>query len=186
MYIYIKNMVCTRCIMTVNQIFSEAGVENVDVEIGKVKLDDPLSTETMDMIHKRLNKVGFEIISDSKSRIIEEIRQVIINFVYHHSEPLRINFSAYLADKLNLDYNYLSALFSSAAGTTIEKYLIDLKIEHVKELLVYDEKNLSEIAFDMGYSSVAHLSGQFKRITGFTPTHFKTLGKQKRRPINEI
>jgi len=186
MDIHIKNMVCDRCIMTVKQIFGEAGFEHAAVEMGKVRLDDPPSTNDMDAIGNSLNKVGFEIISDSKTRIIEAIKNEIINFVYHHSEPLRINFSAYLADKLNLDYNYLSALFSSAAGTTIEKYLIDLKIERVKELLVYDEKTLSEIAYEMGYSSVAHLSGQFKRITGFTPSYFKTLGKQKRRPIDEI
>ena len=186
MEIHIKNMVCDRCIMTVKQVFREAGFENTDVEMGKVRLDELPSTADMDAIGKRLNKVGFEIISDSKSRLIEDIKKEIIDFVYHHSEPLTINFSAWLADKLHLDYNYLSTLFSSATGTTIEKYLINLKIERVKELLVYDEKTLSEIAYEMGYSSVAHLSGQFKRITGFTPSYFKTLGKQKRRPIDKI
>ncbi len=161
MEIYIKNMVCDRCIMSVRQIFGEAGFESADVEMGKVRLNDQPSTKDMDAIRNRLNKVGFEIISDAKTRLIEAIKKEIINFVYHHSEPLQINFSAYLTDKLNLDYNYLSALFSSATGTTIEKYMIDLKIERVKELLVYDEKTLSEIAYEMPNASYTNRWGQF-------------------------
>ena len=130
--------------------------------------------------------MGFEIIHDSKSRIIEEIKTVSINFVYQHNGENEINFSDYLTGRLNLDYPYLSTLFSSVEGTTIEKHLINLKIERVKELLVYDEKTLSEIAWELGYSSVAHLSGQFKKVTGFTPSYFKKLGEQKRKSLNDV
>ena len=186
MDIYIKNMVCDRCIMTVSQIFREAGFENARVEIGRVTVDEMPTEELMDTIQERLNRVGFEIIEDAKSRLIEDIKKVIIDFVYHHPESIQVNFSDYLADKLNLDYNHLSTLFSSVTGTTIEKYLINLKIERVKELLVYDEMTLSEIAYELGYSSVAHLSGQFKRITGFTPSWYKNLAEKKRKSIDKV
>ncbi|HKJ41735.1 MAG TPA: AraC family transcriptional regulator, partial [Sunxiuqinia sp.] len=134
----------------------------------------------------QLNKVGFELMNDSKSRLIEQIKKLTIDFVYHQQEKVKVNFSEYLIENLNLDYNYLSTLFSSVEGTTIEKHLISLKIERVKELLVYDEKTLSEIAWEMGYSSVAHLSSQFKKITGFTPSYFKKLGEQKRKSIDNV
>lgn len=186
MDIYIKNMVCDRCIMTVSQIFREAGSENAKVEMGRVTVNDTPSEEVMGNIRNRLKNVGFEIIEDAKSRLIENIKKVIIDFVYHHPNPLKINFSEYLAEKLHKDYNYLSTLFSSVTSSTIEKYLISLRVERVKELLVYDEKTLSEIAFEMGYSSVAHLSGQFKRITGFTPSWYKNLADKKRQSIDKV
>nr|NQU90285.1 helix-turn-helix transcriptional regulator [Bacteroidota bacterium] len=185
-HIYIKNMVCNRCILVVSEIFSDVGIANARVEMGKVIIDTPIDQEKHENLEIRLNKVGFEIINDSKSRLIEQIRKITIEFVYHHPEQIKVNFSDYLSDKLLLDYNYLSSLYSSVEGTTIEKHMINLKIERVKELLVYDEKTLSEIAFDMGYSSVAHLSGQFKRITGFTPSYFKKLGDQKLKSIDNV
>ena len=130
--------------------------------------------------------MGFETINDSKSRIIENLKNSAIDLIYNFPGDIKVNYSDYLSDKLCLDYNYLSTLFSSVEGTTIEKYMASLKIERVKELLVYDEMTLSQIADDMGYSSVAHLSGQFKKITGFTPTYFKKLGEQKRKSIDEV
>ncbi|MFB6341879.1 AraC family transcriptional regulator [Saccharicrinis sp. FJH62] len=186
MKIYIKNMVCNRCIMAVSGIFSDAGYSNAKVDMGKVSVDSEISDAEMQKIEKALNDTGFELISDARSRLIEQIKKLTIEYVYDGQGDKTQNFSDYLTDKLNLDYNYLSSLFSSVEGTTIEKHLISLKIERVKELLVYDEKTLSEIAFELGYSSVAHLSGQFKKVTGFTPSYFKNLGDQKRQSIDNI
>lgn len=186
MDIYIKNMVCNRCIMVVSQIFNEVGIKVADVRMGKVKTIEEIAPYKQEQLNNRLKIVGFEIINDSKRRLIEQIKNITIDYVYHPTGENKMNFSEYLIGKLNLDYPYLSMLFSSVEGTTIEKYIINLRIERVKELLVYDEKTLSEIAWEIGYSSVAYLSGQFKNITGFTPSHFKKLGNQKRKSINDV
>ena len=186
MDINIKNMVCNRCIMVVSQIFEEAGISVENIQLGKVKTSEEVEPDKLDYLNSRLKSVGFEIINDSKRRLIEKIKTATIDFVYNHDGEKEMNFSEYLTDKINLDYPYLSSLFSSVEGTTIEKHLINLKIERVKELLVYDEKTLSEIAWELGYSSVAHLSGQFKKVTGFTPSWFKKLGEQKRKSINDV
>jgi len=184
--INIKNMVCKRCIIVVSDIFRNEGIVDAGVEMGKVILKRPMGNIELENIEARLNKVGFEIISEAKIRLIEQIKKIIIDIIYQHPKSIKVNFSTYLTNKLHLDYNYLSSLFSSVEGTTIEKHMINLKIERVKELLVYDEKTLSEIAFDMDYSSVAHLSGQFKKVTGFTPSYFKKLREQKRKSIDEF
>jgi len=186
MDISIKNMVCNRCIMVVSQIFEEAKITTDNIKLGKVVTSDEVSPYELKQLNNNLKSMGFEIIDDSKSRLIEAIKNITIDYVYYHSEENSMNFSDYLTGKLNLVYPYLSSLFSSVEGTTIEKYMINLKIERVKELLVYDEKTLSEIAHEMGYSSVAHLSGQFKKITGFTPTYFKNLRDQNRKSIHEL
>jgi AraC family transcriptional regulator len=186
MNISIKNMVCSRCSMVVSNIFHEAGIQNANVQLGKVVTIDPIPVKKLELINIQLKEVGFEIINDHMSQLIEQVKNISIDLVYNRKEDIKVNFSDYLADKLNLDDNYISTLFSSIEGTTIEKYMINLKIEHVKELLVYDEKTLSEIAFEMGYSSVAHLSSQFKKVTGFTPSHFKEIGDSKRKTIDEI
>ena len=186
MDIYIKNMVCNRCVMVVSTIFKEAGIDNANVQLGKVTAKNQIDAEIFKQVEIRLKEVGFEIINDSKSQLIEQIKTESINYVYQNKWDEKLNFSDYLVDKFHLDYPYLSTIFSSIEGTTIEKYLINLKIERVKELLVYDEKTLSEIAWEMGYSSVAHLSGQFKRITGFSPSHFKQIKEQKRKSINDV
>ena len=186
MDISIKNMVCNRCIMVVSQIFEEAKITTDNIKLGKVVTSDEVSPYELKQLNNNLKSMGFEIIDDSKSRLIESIKNITIDYVYHHSGENSMNFSDYLTDKLNLTYPYLSSLFSSVEGTTIEKYMINLKIEQVKELLVYDEKSLSEIAYQMGYSSVAHLSGQFKKVSGFTPTYFKNLKNKIRKPIHDI
>lgn len=186
MDIHIKNMVCQRCVMVVSEIFNEAGIAVEKVQLGKVKTTDQVNDETLQKLNKQLKSVGFEIINDAKSRLIEKIRNACIDYVYRHNGEHEENFSEYLTRRLNLDYPYLSSLFSAVEGTTIEKHLINLKIERVKELLVYDEKTLSEIAWELGYSSVAHLSGQFKKVTGFTPSYFKKLGEQKRSSIDDL
>ena len=186
MDINIKNMVCNRCIMVVSQIFNEAGIKVENIQLGKVKTTKEVDADKLDQINEKLKTVGFEIINDSKRRLIENIKTATIDYVYDHEGEHKINFSEYLVDKLHLDYPYLSTLFSSVEGTTIEKHLIQLKIERVKELLVYDEKTLSQIAWELGYSNVAHLSGQFKKVTGFTPSYFKKLGEQKRKSLNDV
>ena len=186
MDINIKNMVCNRCIMAVSQIFDNEGIKVEHIQLGKVKTSKEIEPEKLEHIGEKLKKVGFEIIHGSKSRIIEEIKTISIDYIYQHNGENEMNFSDYLTNKLNLDYPYLSSLFSSVEGTTIEKHLINLKIERVKELLVYDEKTLSEIAWELGYSSVAHLSGQFKKVTGFTPSYFKKLGEEKRKSLNDV
>jgi len=186
MDINIKNMVCNRCIMVVSQIFDEEEIKTEHIQLGKVKTSEEVVPEKLERVSKKLNKVGFEIIHDSKRRLIEKIKTATIDYVYHHSGENKMNFSEYLTNKLHLDYPYISTLYSSIEGTTIEKHLINLKIERVKELLVYDEKTLSEIAWELGYSSVAHLSGQFKKVTGLSPSYFKKLGEQKRKSINDV
>lgn len=186
MDINIKNMVCQRCVLVVSQIFERTGIEIENIQLGKVKTTKEVAPDKLEQVDKSLKRMGFEIINDSKGRLIESIKNITVDYVYHHSGESKMNFSEYLTNKLNLDYPYLSSLFSSVEGTTIEKYMISLKIERVKELLVYDEKTLSEIAFEMGYSSVAHLSGQFKKITGFTPSYFKKLREQNRKSINDV
>jgi AraC-like DNA-binding protein len=172
--------------MVVEQTFQQAGVKLENIQLGKVETSEDLNEATIKTIDKNLKKVGFEILNDSKSQLIEQIKTLAVDYVYQNKWDEKLNFSDYLVDKLHLDYPHLSTIFSSVEGTTIEKYLINLRIERVKEFLVYDEKTLSEMAWEMGYSSVAHLSGQFKRITGFSPSHFKQIKEQKRKSINDV
>ncbi len=186
MNLYIKNMVCSQCVMVVSNIFHEAGIMQATVQLGKVSIVGHIPLGKLELIDSQLKNVGFETINDSKSRFIEHVKNSIIELIYNHPLDIKVKLSDYLTDKLNLDYNYLSTLFSSVEGTTIEKYMINLKIERVKELLVYDEKTVSEMAYELGYSSAAHLSGQFKKVTGFTPSYFKNLGEQKRKSIDNV
>lgn len=179
-------MVCQRCILAVQNTFSEAGYSPVNVILGQVELDEVVRKEDLNGIRDKLNKLGFEIIDDKNSRVIEEIKGIIISLIQNDSFDSSTNLSSIINSKMNKDYNYLSNLFSSVEGITIEKYFINQKIERVKELLVYDELTLSEIAYKLGYSSVAHLSTQFKKITGLTPSHFKGIGNYKRKPLDEV
>lgn len=186
MNINIKNMVCNRCIMVVGEIFKNAGIGGAKVELGKVMVESEISEKQWEQIVQNLNAVGFEIINSHTVQLVERIKAFAINYVYKNTGDKKHNFSTLLTSELNLDYNYLSTIFSSVENVSIEHYMINLKVERVKELLVYDEKTLSEIAFEMGYSSVAHLSAQFKKVAGFTPSYFKKLGEQKRKSINDV
>jgi YesN/AraC family two-component response regulator len=186
MEVKIKNMVCNRCIMVVKQIFERAGADIESIDLGSVETNQELNSAQMDYIDRELTKAGFEIIGDQTAQLVAQIKTITIEYVYKAEDMEKVNFSSYLTSKLNKDYGYLSTLFSSLAGITIEKYLINLKIERVKEMLVYGEKTLSEIAWELGYSSTAHLSGQFKKVTGLTPSHFKKIGVQKRKSIDSI
>lgn len=179
-------MVCEKCKMSIQNIFNESGAEILSVDLGEIEVTNKLNEQQLTYVSEELNKIGFELIDDKKGRIIEKIKTTIRKFVQANKSELHINFSDYLADKMHYDYNYLSNLFSQVEGITIEKYLINQKIEKVKELLVYDELSLSEIAYTLDYSSVAHLSAQFKKITGLTPSHFKNIKESKRIPLDKV
>lgn len=173
MKLYIKNMVCSRCIMVVKSEFEKLGLPAIAVELGEVELEYEITESQKDILLQNLQNLGFDLIDDKKTKTVERIKNLIVDLVHHKNNDLKINLSEYLSEDLNQDYNSLSNLFSEVENTTIEKYFISQKIEKVKELLVYDEHSLSEIADILNYSNVAHLSNQFKKITGFTPTSFK-------------
>lgn len=175
--LHIKNMVCPRCIMAVEKIFKELDIPVIKVELGEVTLPDALSEPQRVQVDKQVKEVGFELLHTEKSVLISRIKMLVIGTIHHSEKPLTINFSDFLSEKLNREYSYLSRLFSSVEGITVEKFIITQKIEKVKELLFYDELTLSEISYRLNYSSVAHLSAQFKKETGMTPSQFKTLKK---------
>ncbi len=186
MKLYIKNMVCSRCKMVVKAELEKLGLRPLTVELGEVEMDKDLSKEKLLQLDAQLKSLGFELIDDKKSKAIEKIKNAIVTLIHHSGEDLKTNLSVFITSQLHQDYNYLSNLFSEVEGTTIEKYFIAHKIEKVKELLVYDELTLSEIADRLGYSSVAYLSNQFKKITGLTPSYFKSLKENKRTNIEEL
>lgn len=186
MTLTIKNMVCNRCILVIQNELDKLGIGVKSIKLGEVILEKELTSDEKESLDKILLDLGFEIIDDKKSRIIEKIKNLIINLVHHQDSETKVNLSDLLSNELHHDYNYLSNLFSEVEGTTIEKYFIAQKIEKVKELLVYDELSLSEIAFRLHYSSVAYLSNQFKKVTGLTPSHFKKIRKDKRKPLDEV
>ena len=179
-------MVCNRCIMVVQNELDKLGFDVMNIKLGEVMLAKEPTPEEKSNLDKVLIPLGFEIIDDKKSRIIEQIKNIIIDLVHHQDNDIKTNLSGVLSSKLYYDYNYLSNLFSEVEGTTIEKYFIAQKIEKVKELLVYDELSLSEIAFRLNYSSVAYLSNQFKKVTGLTPSHFKQIKVDKRKPLDSL
>ncbi len=184
--LFIKNMVCNRCIMAVKSELDKLEIDPTDVQLGEVTLEKELTTQEKEKLSKALVSLGFEMIDDKKSRLIEKIKNTIIDLVHHQGNETKTNLSDVLSSKLFHDYNYLSNLFSEVEGTTIEKYFIAQKIEKVKELLVYDELSLSEIAFRLNYSSVAYLSNQFKKVTGLSPSHFKKIREDRRKPLDEV
>lgn len=185
MNLYIKNMVCDRCIFAVEEILKEIHIKPVTVRLGMVILNEELSKEKEHIFSDKLEKLGFELISDSNQKLIEKIKSLLISQIREHTAP-SITYSEFLSHKLSKDYSYLSKLFSSSEGITIEHYIILQKIETVKELLSYDELNLSEISYKLGYSSVAHLSAQFKKVTGLTPSQFKAQKIKTRKSIDKI
>ena len=172
-------MVCIRCKMIVKDELLKLGIHPIRVELGEAELAESVTTEQFSQLKTGLHRWGLELMDDKRAVLIEKIKNVIIETIHYDDEELLVNFSVHLSEKLNYDYTYLSNLFSEVQGTTIEHFIVVHKIERVKELLVYDELNLTEIAWKLHYSSVAHLSNQFKKITGLTPSHFKKL-KQKR------
>lgn len=185
--LHIKNMVCNRCIKVVKDEFARLHLTIEEIELGKVSVSSSLSKEKVDEVRKVLDENGFELIDDKKSQIIDRIKTLVIEKIHYSAHDFEsVNTSDFLSKELGHDYSYLSNLFSSVEGITIEKYIINQKIEKVKELLVYDELSLSEIAYQLGYSSVQHLSNQFKKVIGLTPSHFKKLKENKRKPLDQV
>lgn len=180
-------MVCPRCIKVIKDEFAKLDLQIDSIELGKVNVSTQLSNDKIEEVRKALVENGFELINDKKSKLIDRIKTIIIERIHYTKSGFEsLNTSEYLSKELGHDYSYLSNLFSSVEGITIEKYIINQKIEKVKELLVYDELSLNEISYQLGYSSVQHLSNQFKKITGLTPSHFKKLKENKREPLDEV
>jgi AraC-like DNA-binding protein len=179
MKLLIKNMVSLRCKLIVKSELEKLGLHATVVELGEVEITENLTVKKQDELKTALLSFGLELMEDKKSILIEKVKNIIVEMIHYTDEPPTINFSNFLSEKLGYDYNYLSNLFSEVKGTTIEHYIISHKIERAKELLIYNELTLTEIAYKLHYSSVSHLSNQFKKITGLTPSFFKNM-KHKR------
>jgi AraC-like DNA-binding protein len=179
-------MVSLRCKMVVRDELKKLGISHLNISLGQVELLEDITDPQREQIRVSLLKSGLELMDDKKSILIEKIKDIIIEMVHYEDELPKLNFSDYLSEKLNYNYTYLANLFSETEGTTIEHFIIMHKIERVKELIIYDELNLTEIAWKLHYSSVAHLSNQFKKITGLTPSFFKSLKDKKRGNLENL
>ena len=184
--LYIKYMVSNRCKMAVKDELRKLGLHFIFVDLGEVEIMEDISMEQRAQLKMDLLSAGLELIDDKRGVLIEKIKNVIIEMVHHSDEIMKINFSNFLSEKLHHDYTYLANLFSEVQGTTIEQFIISHKVERIKELIIYGELNITEISWKMNYSSVAHLSNQFKKVTGLSPSHFKQLKDKRRSPIEEI
>ena len=179
-------MVSARCKMAVKEELKKLGLHFIVVDLGEVEIMEDISVAMRTQLKMALLESGLELMDDRKSVLIEKIKTTVIEMIHYSDEMIKVNFSHYLSQKLNHDYTYMANLFSEVQGTTIEQFIISHKIERIKELIIYGELNITEIAWKMNYSSVAHLSNQFKKMTGLTPTHFKQLKDKRRSPIEEI
>ena len=184
--IYIKNMVCPRCIKIVRALFENLEIEISAIQLGEVTTIEKVENNKRPELEKQLFENGFELLKDDKSKILGQIKSLIIEQIHYKKENLKVNFSTFISANLNQEYSSLSKLFSSVEGITIERYIVKQKIEKVKELLFYNQLTLSEIAFQMNYSSTAHLSAQFKKETGMSPTKYKQLKLPNRQAIDSI
>lgn len=185
--LHIKNMVCNRCIRVVQEELENLGLVVKSVKLGEAELADEQNAVDLKKIAQVLQDNGFELLDDRKSQLIERIKNLVIELIHQQDEvEISMNYSYLIEQRVGVDYHYLSSLFSSTEGVTIEKYIILQRIERVKELLVYNELSLSQIADKMGYSSVAHLSAQFKKVTGLTPSAFKKLTGDHRKSLDKI
>jgi YesN/AraC family two-component response regulator len=179
-------MVSTRCKIAVKEELKKLGLHFIFVDLGKVEIMENISEMQKKKLKTALLRLGLDLMDDKRSELIEKIKNSVIQMVHFSDETIKVNFSVYLSEKLNFDYTYLSNLFSEVQGTTLEHFIISHKIERIKELIIYNELNITEIARLMNYSSVAYLSSQFKKMTGFSPSHFKQLKDKRRSPIEEI
>lgn len=186
MQLHIKNMVCNRCKMVVKAELEKLGFKPLSVELGEVTLSENITADDKIKIAEQLSHFGFGLLEDKKTQIAEQIKTAIINLVHYTAEPLKINLSAYLREQLKQEYTGLSSIFSEIENQTIEKYFIAQKIEKAKEMLTYGELTLSEIAAQLNYSSVAHLSAQFKKVTGITPSVYKSGSTDSRKMLDEV
>jgi AraC family transcriptional regulator len=179
-------MVCDRCILVIKEQLDKAGIPYNKVNLGEVEMEKEPTQEQLDILNKNLTAIGFELLDDKKDKLVEKIKNIIISLIHRNEDGNNKKLSAILEEKLQLDYHYLSNLFSTMEDCTIEKYTIRQRIERVKELLTYNELSLSEIADQMEYSSVQHLSQQFKKETGLTPTQFRELKENNRKPLDKV
>lgn len=186
MILYIKYMVSLRCKMMVQQELKNLGLHYVVVELGSVEILEDISIEQREALKSNLLKSGLELLDDKRSILIEKIKNVIVEMVHYQDELPKTNYSDYIAEKLGYDYTYLSNMFSEVKGINIQQFIIHHKIEKVKELLLYEDLNLTEISYKMHYSSVAHLSNQFKKVTGLSPTYYKKLRKKRDSNLENI
>ena len=184
----VKNMVCHRCTLAVEEVLRNSAIRYDQVITGEIHLPEDITSEQNDLLRKNLSKIGIELIDNRMSGMIEKIKQLVLKKARNevNEKEMKTKLSSFLSTHLHYEYTYLSSFFSSVEGRTIENYFIEQRIEKVKELLVYKEMTLSEIAFEMDYSSVAHLSNQFKKITGLTPSHFKQIGSMKRKLLDQV
>lgn len=179
-------MVCDRCVSVVKSELKQLGYTDVVVDMGEITFNKALTSAEREQIGQAVKTHGFELIDDKKSTLIEKIKNIVISQIHHSKDIPKVNYSTLISEKLGKEYSYLSNMFSEVEGITLEQFIILHKIEKVKELLVYDELTLSQIADELGYSSVAHLSGQFKKVSGFTPSYFKSIKKSKRISIDKV
>jgi len=186
MKLYIKYMVSNRCKMVVKEELKRLGLHFIVVDLGEVEIMEDISAEQREQVRIALFHSGLELMDDKRAVLIEKIKNVIIEMVHHTDGVNKMNISDFLSEKLNHDYTYMANLFSEIQGTTIEQFIISHKVERIKELIIYDELSITEIAWKMNYSSVAHLSNQFKKVTGLSPSHFKQLKNIRRSPIESI
>jgi len=186
MKIYVKNMACESCKLVVKEAVEELGLSPVKIELGEIETKEDVTDDEKRQLNNKIKKAGLELLEKKQGILIEKIKKVIIDYVYKSEDKPNIKFSVLLSEELNLSYTYLANFFSEIEAITIEQYLISLKIERIKELIILEEHTLSEIAYKLHYSSVAHLSGQFKKFTGLTPTHFKSLKEKRRITIQNI
>jgi AraC-like DNA-binding protein len=175
MKIHIKYMISSRCKILVRDVLNEMGLHFVMVELGEVDIMENITNAQREYLRSELQNAGLELMEDKRTILLEKIKYTILDVINNREEDKRLNFSHYLSEKLGYNYTYLVSIFSEASGTTIEQYMIAQKVERVKELIAYDELNIAEIAWKMNYSSAAHLSNQFKKVTGLSPSHFKNL-----------
>lgn len=185
-HLFIKNMVCPRCISTVESILHRLNTPYFAVVLGEVILKEAIEAHKQKELEKELQAVGFELIDNRLAVLIENIKKTVLNYILLLNDSGRVNLSVYLSSQLNYEYTYLSHLYSTIEGITIEQFYILQRIEKAKELLVYDQLSMSEIADQLGYSSIHHLSAQFKKVTGLTPSHFKKIGLSKRISIDKL
>lgn len=186
MKIYVKNMACESCKIVVKEALKELDISPVKVELGEIETKEDLSDEEKKLLNKKIKTAGLELLENKQGVLIEKIRKVIFDYVYKSDEKPNVKFSVLLSEELNHNYNYLANFFSEVEATTIEQFILALKIERIKELIIFGEDTLSEIAYKLHYSSVAHLSAQFKKITGLTPSHFRALKEKRRITIQNI
>ena len=179
-------MVSNRCKLAVSNELKRLGLHFIVIDLGEVEIMEDIDEQTRQSLREGLSKIGLELIDDKKAILIEKIKTIIIQTILYSKESIKVNFSNYLSENLNHNYTYLANLFSEVQGSTIEQFIILHKIERIKELIIYGELTITEIAWKMNYSSVAHLSSQFKKVTGYSPTHYKQLKNKRRSPLENI